>query len=231
MSVIAGDLLLVRALSLVGRIGLQRLDVLTTATLDELVLGEVEQLERRGRVDLDIATFERIAARKTSSLFALAALGGALLASAPESDLDALRQFASWAGLAFQLSDDLLDLCGSSDELGKAVGQDLATGAVTLPVADILAADEDLRRDLRACLSPSGAYQPSAHVAERILAAARSGTALRRSRLQVERYLDRSASALARLSSSSLRSALGQWLDLIAGRALFPAQYEASLQP
>jgi octaprenyl-diphosphate synthase len=229
VSVIAGDLLLVRALSLIGRVGLRPLDLLTTATLDDLVLGEVEQLERRGRVDLDIPTFERIALRKTASLFVLAAVGGALLAGAPQADLDALRRFASWAGIAFQLSDDILDLCGSADDLGKAVGQDLATGAVTLPIADILASDEDLRRDLRACLSPSGAYKPSREVAERILQTAHRSGALQRSRRQLDRYLDRASSTLAHLTSPALRSALGPWLDLVAGRVVsrFPGVAEA----
>jgi len=218
VSVVAGDLLLVRALSLMGRAGLHRLDQLTTSTLEQLVLGEVEQLERRGRLDLDLPTFERIASRKTASLFSLAAAGGAILAGTPEPELEALQQFASWAGIAFQLSDDLLDLCGSPQSLGKAVGQDLATGAITLPVADVLASDEDLRRELRACLAPSGAYELPDSLATRILAAANRDDVLRRSRSQLGRYLDKASACLPRVSAPALRNALSQWLDLVAVR-------------
>lgn len=71
--------------------------------------------------------------RKTASLFRTAAETGAILGNAPEVQVQALSDYGYNMGMAFQIVDDLLDVQGDADELGKPVGNDLLQGVLTLP--------------------------------------------------------------------------------------------------
>lgn len=71
---------------------------------------------------------------KTASLFTTAAESGAILSGAPESFAKAMRDYGYSLGIAFQIVDDILDLEGSVNEIGKPVGNDLRQGVLTLPM-------------------------------------------------------------------------------------------------
>ena len=71
---------------------------------------------------------------KTASLFGCAAETGAIIGGAPEEAISALRGYGDDLGLAFQIMDDVLDLTGGSETLGKPAGHDLLQSTITLPV-------------------------------------------------------------------------------------------------
>lgn len=71
--------------------------------------------------------------RKTASLFCTAGESGALLAGAPESEVQSMRRYGYNIGMAYQVGDDLLDFEGDESDLGKPVGSDLLHGVLTLP--------------------------------------------------------------------------------------------------
>ena len=71
--------------------------------------------------------------RKTASLFCTAGESGALLAGAPEEEVQAMRRYGYNIGMAYQVGDDLLDFEGDETDLGKPVGSDLMHGVLTLP--------------------------------------------------------------------------------------------------
>ena len=71
--------------------------------------------------------------RKTASLFCTAGESGALLAGAPEDEVQAMRRYGYNIGMAYQVGDDLLDFEGDATDLGKPVGSDLLHGVLTLP--------------------------------------------------------------------------------------------------
>ena len=71
--------------------------------------------------------------RKTASLFRTAAETGAVLGGAPEETVQALQGYGYNIGMAFQIVDDILDVQGDPDEIGKPVGNDLLQGVLTLP--------------------------------------------------------------------------------------------------
>lgn len=219
VSVIGGDLLMVRALNVISALRQPELDRLTVQTLQELVFGEVEQLERRGFLHMDVDTFERIASRKTASLFALGAVGGAHLAGATQPTLDILHDFAMSAGLAFQLDDDLLDLCSTPEAIGKAVGQDLATGSVTLPVADVLDREPSLRDAIEEHLAKSDREPLPTWMCRRMLELAQHDGVLDRCRNLVRAYGRRSLDALSRLEPSTERRALETLVELLVWRS------------
>ncbi len=76
--------------------------------------------------------------RKTASLFSTAAETGALLSGAPEPAVQALKDYGHHIGMAFQIVDDILDVLGSTDEIGKPVGHDLLQGVLTLPTIRLI---------------------------------------------------------------------------------------------
>lgn len=219
VSVIAGDLLLVQALDRVHAIGDRRLDALTDQTLLQLVEGEVDQLERRGVLEFDAAKFEAIAARKTASLFVLAAVGGALLGGADPAQAAAVEKMAMATGLAFQLDDDLLDLCSTAEALGKAVGQDLTTGSVTLPIADLLAGAPRVRRLVEQHLA-AGAGPLPLELSEELLRLARAPGALDRSRQLVAEHVHTALLAVHQLRPCAERDVLEGLVRMLTLRSL-----------
>jgi farnesyl diphosphate synthase len=83
------------------------------------------------RQTLDIGAITRLQRMKTGALIAFSCEAGAILAKAPSELRMALRGYAHDLGLAYQIADDLLDVEGSADEIGKPVGADAAAGKAT----------------------------------------------------------------------------------------------------
>jgi heptaprenyl diphosphate synthase/octaprenyl-diphosphate synthase len=91
--------------------------------------------------------YEQRIYNKTASLFATSAESGAVLSGAPETLVQALKQYGINLGMAFQVVDDILDFEATEEEMGKPVGNDLAQGTLTLPA--ILLLEHLLQGDLR----------------------------------------------------------------------------------
>jgi geranylgeranyl pyrophosphate synthase len=158
MALAVGDLLFSRAFALLADRGEDRAVALLAEASVALAQGELAQ--RKDAFDTAISERRYLdrCRLKTAKLFECACLMG--------RDGEALAQFGSRIGLAFQLLDDVLDVSGPAERTGKARGTDLLDGTVTLPL--ILAADADpaiAAADLRA-LDASGAEE----VCERIAA-------------------------------------------------------------
>lgn len=90
---------------------------------DGSVGGEAVDLHS-GSAPLDFPTLEYIHSRKTGALFVAAAATGAMLANASESAERAIEAYAKNLGLAFQITDDILDVTATREQLGKDVGKD-----------------------------------------------------------------------------------------------------------
>jgi geranylgeranyl diphosphate synthase, type II len=98
-----------------------------------LVGGQIVDLASEGNPDVTLDTLTYIHNHKTAALLEVAVTSGALLAGAPEADIDHLRQYAQRIGLAFQIVDDILDITSTPETLGKSVGKDVAAQKVTYP--------------------------------------------------------------------------------------------------
>jgi geranylgeranyl diphosphate synthase type II len=99
-----------------------------------MIGGQVDDLlATGGPVDAD--RVRSIHERKTGALLRACPLIGGLLAGAPARALDALASYGSDLGLAFQIVDDILDIEGTPESLGKSVGKDVAAGKATFPAA------------------------------------------------------------------------------------------------
>ena len=101
-------------------------------TLGGMIGGQVADLEAEAKPP-DARTLEYIHASKTGALFRASVRTGAILAGAGEGDLDKVSVYGEKVGLAFQIVDDLLDVVGSREELGKAPGKDAGHEKATYP--------------------------------------------------------------------------------------------------
>jgi len=97
-----------------------------------MVGGQVVDMESEGK-DVDFPTLEYIHTHKTGALIRASVRVGALYARASEKRLKALTRYGEMVGLAFQIADDILDIVGTQQEIGKDVGSDLKKGKKTFP--------------------------------------------------------------------------------------------------
>ncbi len=103
--------------------------------------------EHRDRTEAEI---RQLQAMKTGALIRYACRAGAILADASEDDITRLTRFGEIIGLAFQLADDLLDLTGDAEVVGKATGKDAEAGKATLVS---LLGEEQTRQELAQLIS------------------------------------------------------------------------------
>jgi len=97
-----------------------------------MVGGQVVDMESEGK-DVDFPTLEYIHTHKTGALIRASVRVGALYARASERRLKALTRYGEMVGLAFQIADDILDIVGTKEEIGKDVGSDIKKGKKTFP--------------------------------------------------------------------------------------------------
>ncbi len=109
------------------------------ATTNTVCEGELQQVLHRGNWNLTIHQYLDIISRKTAALTGAACLLGARYAGASETTTVALQQYGVDLGVAFQITDDVLDIQGSQEQVGKTLGRDLAENKLTLPVIHALA--------------------------------------------------------------------------------------------
>ena len=137
-SVLVGDFLFTKSFSLIAQDGnLHILRVISGATT-RMAEGEVMQLVKMGDPAITEKDYYYVVTNKTAILISAACqIGGILGGASPESE-EALADFGLNIGIAFQLMDDTLDYISVKETLGKAIGQDLNEGKITLPLIQVL---------------------------------------------------------------------------------------------
>ncbi|MGE4352234.1 MAG: polyprenyl synthetase family protein [Bdellovibrionales bacterium] len=133
-SILVGDFLFSRSFQLMvedGSIDVLRILSNASAVISE---GEVLQLTAQNDCTTSEQAYLEIVRAKTAELFAAACRVGAVIAGRPAAEEEALRTFGLNLGIAFQITDDVLDYAASQERLGKTVGDDFYEGKMTLPV-------------------------------------------------------------------------------------------------
>jgi len=186
-AVMLGDYLISNAFHLCSRLGEPSINLMLGEVTNTLCEGELLQLDRRDDLSLDEPTYFEIVRRKTAVLVGACCRLGAVLAGAPVAVSDAMHAFGEALGVAFQIRDDVLDLTGRSEIVGKSLGRDLAKGKLTLPLIVHLSAlpPEELERSLELVqardaeallerLWATGAIEAAQAQAEALVASARA---------------------------------------------------------
>ena len=147
ITVLVGDYLLARALSISAGTGRLRVIQILAELTENMSQGEVHQLMRKGDITLTEEEYLEVIRRKTAVLFEAACRVSAIIADAPQEKESALAEYGYNLGIAFQMADDLFDYTLQTSELGKEVGADLREGKLTLPVIYALKQAQSMDRE------------------------------------------------------------------------------------
>ncbi|SCW27966.1 heptaprenyl diphosphate synthase [Paenibacillus tianmuensis] len=130
----AGDYIFAKALSIITQLPDPSIHRIMSNALVEMSIGEMEQIRFFFHTGQTVRDYMLRIKRKTALLLAISCQLGAIAAGAPEQIAKRLYDFGYYTGMAFQIRDDLLDLCGTEKEIGKPPGSDIKQGNITIPV-------------------------------------------------------------------------------------------------
>jgi len=216
-AILAGDALIGIAYRRLSRLKTERLGELIRTFTDavvEVCEGQALDKEFEGREEVSLAEYEDMIARKTGRLISMSSKIGALAAGGDPEQVEALERYGSLIGKAFQIQDDLLDYLSTTEELGKAVGSDLAMRKatyVTLEAAERLSG-ESLRR-FKELLGDHGSG-----VSEELRRLLKEAGVLDSGRRAVEALMDQALLAVEDILESDGNSELRRFADWILRR-------------
>jgi len=134
MCVLGGDFILAKAFSALTSIGNLRILEIVSTTTERLSEGELFQMMNIGNMDLTEEEYIRIITDKTAVLMEAACRGGAVLGGLNAAREEALAQYGFNLGIAFQMTDDVIDYRSDKETMGKNPGKDFEEGKLTLPL-------------------------------------------------------------------------------------------------
>ncbi len=138
-SILVGDFLYTRAVRRVVSMENVEMNYLLSSTCSMMTEGEVWQLAHTSDFHLSEAFYLKIIEYKTASLLSASCRLGGIVAGASPEEKEALSRFGRNIGIAFQVADDTLDYLADHKRFGKALGQDIKEGKMTLPLLHLLA--------------------------------------------------------------------------------------------
>jgi len=185
-------------------------------TTNQVCEGELLQIDNRNNWDLDEETYLKIITLKTASLCATCCALGARLAGAGEEDVRRLETYGLSLGVAFQIQDDILDVIGDADTVGKTLGIDIEKGKMTLPMIHFLAhAPAEHRALLRSLLAGHDADK-----AERVRNLILPSPSIPYATERARRLVDRSRGVLRELPDTDARGVLDAMAEFVILRAI-----------
>ena len=215
--VLVGDFLLSRAFQLITHLeNIELLKILSNSTII-LAEGEVFQLTHIHNVNLTEKDYFKIIHNKTAQLFEAAAALGSTLGN--KDFVGPMVEYASQLGLAFQLIDDVLDYSGSTEEMGKNIGDDLAEGKMTLPLIKTYAqANEDTKKLIERLICKSeDTTNKTSEINELIQIVQESGS-IEYTNQRAQEATDKALTALSSVPDSIYKTSLIQIAELSINR-------------
>jgi heptaprenyl diphosphate synthase len=214
IAILTGDLLFARASDILADLGPDAVRI-QARTFERLVTGQIRETVGAGPGEDPVAHYLAVLADKTGSLVATSARFGASFAGVDEGLVTALTAFGEEVGVAFQISDDLLDIVSRSEVSGKSPGTDLREGIATLPVLFVLADDDPADARLRELVA--GPVTDATEHAE-ALALLRASTGLQQATEVLREYADRARARLDEVPAGEVRDALSGLCDYVVTR-------------
>jgi heptaprenyl diphosphate synthase len=214
VAILTGDYLFARASDIVADLGPDAVRI-QARTFARLVTGQIRETAGPQNGADPVQHYLHVVAEKTGSLIATSGRFGALFAGAPAEVVETLTRYGEVIGVAFQLSDDLLDIASESIQSGKTPGTDLREGVPTLPVLHALASDDPAQARLRELVS-----RPLVDDAEHAeaLELLRKSPAMDTARATLDEYAAEGRRLLATLPDVPARAALQTLADFVVAR-------------
>ena len=217
-TVLLGDYLYIRSMNMALRARKLRLiDILAEST-EKMIEGEILAQHLRGRDDVTREQHMEIIERKTAWLFSGCCRASAVLAGGSIRQEHDLAEYGMAVGCAFQLIDDLLDLTGTQETIGKPVASDLREGRMTLPLIELMERGSDTEREgVRRVLSDNAFDR---YPFARLSKALARHDCLSSSRQLAEEYAARARAIMARFPPGPYRDVLLELPDIVLERRL-----------
>ncbi|TFV53284.1 polyprenyl synthetase family protein [Blastococcus sp. TF02A_35] len=213
VAILTGDLLFARASDILADLGPDAVRV-QARTFERLVTGQIQETVGAQPGEDPVAHYLQVLADKTGSLVATSARFGAEFAGVRPDLVEALTAFGEEVGVAFQLSDDLLDIV-TDGASGKLPGTDLREGIATLPVLFALAGEDPAEARLRELVAAPVTDDVEHAEALALLRASRS---LARATEVLREYADRARARLGDVPAGDVRDALSALCDYVVTR-------------
>jgi heptaprenyl diphosphate synthase len=214
VAILTGDFLFARASDLLADLGPEAVRI-QAQTFERLVTGQLRETIGPRPGEDPVAHHLSVLADKTGSLVATSVRFGASFAGADAELVTALTAFGEEVGVAFQLSDDLIDIVSEGSASGKSPGTDLREGIATLPVLFVLAGDDPAEARLRELVA--GPVVDATEHAE-ALTLLRSSASLQRATAVLEEYADRARARLSVVPEGPVRDALAALCSYVVTR-------------
>jgi octaprenyl-diphosphate synthase len=212
-AILLGDYLISHAFHLCSSLDSQYASRLIGATTNTVCEGELQQVHHRGDDELTLEQYLQIITRKTAALTGACCRLGAYYAGAAPAVVDALETYGLEVGVAFQITDDVLDITGSEARMGKTLGRDLDKHKLTLPVIHCLqTADRGTARRVREHLA---ANRPDRRQLREWL---ESTGSIRYALVSARRYVDAAVARLDDLPPTDARDTLIRMARMIIER-------------
>ncbi|HEY4315081.1 MAG TPA: polyprenyl synthetase family protein [Actinomycetes bacterium] len=215
VAILTGDFLFARASDILADLGPEAVR-LQARTFERLVTGQIRETVGPAEGADPVEHYLSVLADKTGSLIATSARFGAMLAGCDDATVDVMTRFGERFGVAFQLSDDLLDVLSDSAESGKTPGTDLREGVPTLPV--LMLRRDSRPEDARLLALLDNDLQDDADHAE-ALRLLRAHPAMAAAQGEVLRWAEAAREAITPLPAGPAREALEALCQQVVGRA------------
>lgn len=203
-SVLVGDFIYSRAFQMMVKINHMKVMEVLANTTNTIAEGEVLQLLNIHKASIEDEDYLKVVYYKTAKLFESAAELGAIIGDADDNDIKVLAQFGKHMGIAFQLIDDVLDLSGNPEEIGKNLGDDLAEGKPTLPLLYAMKKGSDEQKNIiRAAIENGGLTE-----LESVLNAVKETKALEYVRELAKEEIEKGEKLIQHITSSAYKDAL-----------------------
>jgi heptaprenyl diphosphate synthase len=217
-AILAGDFLLSKASEIAASLGTE-VAALLARTIGWLCQGEVEQLRHTYDVERSEESYLSSINGKTATLFGTAARIGGIVAGLDRPVIETLTQWGASFGMVFQIADDILDITGTSELLGKPAGHDMVEGVYTLPVLRTLAMDHGVGAELAELLGKPLDVAGR----DKALAVVRASEGVQSAATTARRYIAEAEAACDDLPPGSATDALRDAPAALLQSALIPA--------
>lgn len=213
VAILTGDYLFARASEISADLGPEVCRLLAR-TIGVLCDGQIREVDSSGKLEQSGDAYLEIIRRKTGVLIASSCRLGGMVSDTPEAHVETLEEFGEALGMAFQLSDDIMDVTATQMELGKEPGTDMKEGVYTLPVLHALN-EGPLREELQRLLAHGA---PDGEMLDRALEIVRTGGSIDHARQAVTREVELATGLAKRLPEGPARHALVQLAKFLAIR-------------
>lgn len=201
-AILAGDFLLSRASVICSCLDTNINKVIAFAT-SQVCEGELAQLLQRDNFQLSESEYINIISQKTAALFSGCCKLGAVCSKAPQAQVEALSKFGENIGIAFQITDDLLDIIGNENQTGKTAGRDADKNKLTLSLIHQLSSvDEKERMVLIEKIENPGQYRKV------LLDILSDNGSIEYANRRAEQFVDLAIDSLTAISESPAKQAL-----------------------